>query len=145
LDGGELPQVHGEKPHVLVTVSHEALTRRLGAEPARLNWTGPISVTDARMLACDCSVIPAVLDSWTVAFQSARERRVILPSRLMPALAIRMSRRPKRSTVEETSFCTDSSEVTRRSEPTPSVHTWRAEAPQVVRSKYLDADGDLDV
>jgi hypothetical protein len=63
LDGGTLPRVNGEKPHLLVTVSYESLTQQVRAEPARLAWTGPISPADARLLACDCAVIPAVLDS----------------------------------------------------------------------------------
>jgi hypothetical protein len=63
LDSGTLPQVNGEKPHLLVTVSYESLVGQLGAEPAHLAWTGPISAADARLLACDCAVIPAVLDS----------------------------------------------------------------------------------
>jgi hypothetical protein len=35
LDGGDLPQVNGEKPHLLVTVPYETLIGRLGSEPAR--------------------------------------------------------------------------------------------------------------
>ena len=88
LDSGTLPQVNGEKPHLLVTVSYESLTGQLGAEPAQLAWTGPISAADARLLACDCAVIPAVLDSagdvldigrksrtWPIAIRRAIELR----------------------------------------------------------------------
>jgi hypothetical protein len=88
LDSGTLPQVNGEKPHLLVTVSYESLVGRLAAEPAHLAWTGPISATDARLLACDCAVIPAVLDSagdvldigcksriWPIAIRRAIELR----------------------------------------------------------------------
>ena len=76
LDAGELPQVNGEKPHVLVTVSHETLMRRVGAAPAQLAWTGPITAADARLLACDCDVIPAVLGSAGEVLDIGRKSRV---------------------------------------------------------------------
>lgn len=88
LDSGTLGVVNGEKPHVLVTVSYETLMRQQGAEPAHLAWTGPIAATEARLLACDCAVIPAVLGSagevldigrksrvWPIAIRRAIERR----------------------------------------------------------------------
>ncbi|HEY3262663.1 MAG TPA: DUF222 domain-containing protein, partial [Pseudonocardiaceae bacterium] len=76
LDGGGLPEVNGEKPHLLVTLSYESLLGQLGAEPAHLNWVGPISAADARMLACDCSVIPAVLNSAGEVLDIGRKTRV---------------------------------------------------------------------
>jgi len=76
LDSGTLPQVNGEKPHLLVTVSYENMIQQLGAEPARLNWAGPISGADARMLACDCSVIPAVLNSAGEVLDIGRKSRI---------------------------------------------------------------------
>jgi hypothetical protein len=76
LDGGQLPEVNGEKPHLLVTVSYESLIGQLGAEPAFLNWVGPISGADARMLACDCAIIPAVLNSEGEVLDIGRKTRV---------------------------------------------------------------------
>jgi Domain of unknown function (DUF222) len=76
LDGGELPQVNGEKPHLLVTVPYETLVGRLGSEPARLNWVGPIGGAEARMLACDCAVIPAVLGSAGEVLDIGRKTRI---------------------------------------------------------------------
>jgi len=76
LDGGTLPQLNGEKPHLLVTVSYESLTQQLGAEAAQLGWVGPISGADARMLACDCSVIPAVLNGAGEVLDVGRKTRV---------------------------------------------------------------------
>ena len=88
LDGGGLPQVDGQKPHVLVTVSYEALTRQLDTEPARLNWTGPVSATDARMLACDSAVIPAVLNSAGEVLDIGRRSRV-WPTAIRRAVELR--------------------------------------------------------
>jgi len=76
LDNGVLPQVNGEKPHLLVTVSYESLAGQVGAEPARLDWVGPISATEARILACDCAVIPAVLSSAGEVLDIGRKSRV---------------------------------------------------------------------
>jgi len=76
LDSATLPQVNGEKPHLLVTVSYESLLGQLGAHPAHLTWTGPISGADARMLACDCAVIPAVLNSAGEVLDIGRKTRI---------------------------------------------------------------------
>jgi len=76
LNRGDLPVVNGEKPHLLVTVSYESLVGQLGAQPATLNWVGPISGADARMLACDCAIIPAVLDSAGEVLDIGRKARV---------------------------------------------------------------------
>lgn len=88
MDGGVLPQVNGEKPHLLVTVSYETLVRRLGTEPGRLDWTGPIGATDAWMLACDCSVIPAVLDAAGDLLDIGRKSRV-WPAAIARAIGLR--------------------------------------------------------
>jgi Domain of unknown function (DUF222) len=74
LDGGELPQVNGEKPHLLVTIPYDTLVANLGS--ADLRWTGPISATDARLLACDCAVIPAVLGSTGEVLDIGRKSRI---------------------------------------------------------------------
>jgi hypothetical protein len=76
LEGGQLPEVSGEKPHLLVTLSYESLIGRLRAAPANLDWVGPISAAEARMLACDCAVIPAVLDGAGEVLDIGRKDRV---------------------------------------------------------------------
>jgi len=88
LDGGELPQVNGEKPHLLVTVPYETLAGRLDGEPARLGWTGPVSATDARLLACDCAVIPAVLGAAGEVLDIGRKSR-IWPTAIRRAIELR--------------------------------------------------------
>jgi len=88
LDSGSLPQVNGEKPHLLVTVSYESLVGQLGAQPAHLDWAGPISAADARMLAGDCAVIPAVLDAAGDVLDIGRKSRV-WPTAIARAIGLR--------------------------------------------------------
>jgi hypothetical protein len=59
--GPGAPLVHGEPPHVTVTVSLDTLRREPGAPPGMLGHGAPISATLARRLACDAKIIPIVL------------------------------------------------------------------------------------
>jgi Domain of unknown function (DUF222) len=88
LDAGTLPQVNGEKPHVLVTVPYETLAQQVSDQPASLTWVGPISATDARMLACDCAIIPAVLGSAGEVLDIGRKTRV-WPTAIRRAIELR--------------------------------------------------------
>ncbi|MGY1718152.1 DUF222 domain-containing protein [Blastococcus sp. SYSU DS0552] len=59
LDGGSLPDVRGERPHVRVTIDWFALCAERGAPGVAggsLGWAGPINPETARRLACDASV-----------------------------------------------------------------------------------------
>ena len=59
LDGGSLPDVRGERPHVRVTIDWLALCAERGAAGVAggsLGWAGPINPETARRLACDASV-----------------------------------------------------------------------------------------
>ncbi|RBY92704.1 HNH endonuclease signature motif containing protein [Blastococcus sp. TF02A-30] len=60
LDGGSLPDVRGERPHVRVTIDWLALCAERGApggSGGSLGWAGPINPETARRLACDASVV----------------------------------------------------------------------------------------
>ena len=60
LDGGGLPTVRGERPHVRVTIDLMALCAERGAAGVAggsLGWAGPINPETARRLACDASVV----------------------------------------------------------------------------------------
>ncbi|TFV51816.1 HNH endonuclease signature motif containing protein [Blastococcus sp. TF02A_35] len=60
LDGGSLPAVRGERPHVRVTIDWFALCAERGApgvSGGSLGWAGPINPETARRLACDASVV----------------------------------------------------------------------------------------
>jgi hypothetical protein len=59
LDGGSLPDVRGERPHVRVTIDWFALCAARGApgvSGGSLGWAGPINPETARRLACDARV-----------------------------------------------------------------------------------------
>jgi hypothetical protein len=50
---GDHRDVHGQRPHLTVTVSADALRTHAGAEPAILSGVGPIHPATARRIACD--------------------------------------------------------------------------------------------
>jgi len=56
LDGGSLPTIGAERPHVTVTVDLTTLECRAGARAAELDWSGPVCAETARRLACDAGV-----------------------------------------------------------------------------------------
>ncbi len=59
VDGGRLPDVRGERPHVRVTIDWQSLCAERGAvgmAGGDLCWAGPITPETARRLACDSSV-----------------------------------------------------------------------------------------
>ena len=59
LDGGSLPDVRGERPHVRVTIDWQSLCAArgtVGVAGGDLGWAGPITPETARRLACDASV-----------------------------------------------------------------------------------------
>ncbi|MEX5720379.1 HNH endonuclease signature motif containing protein [Geodermatophilus maliterrae] len=63
LDGGSLPDVRGERPHVRVTIDWRALCAARGApgvSGGSLGWAGPICPETARRLACDAGVVRVV-------------------------------------------------------------------------------------
>ena len=60
LDLGDAPVQGGERPHVTVTIDLQALRSGVGA--GTLEHGGPISAGQARMLACDARIVPAVLN-----------------------------------------------------------------------------------
>ena len=96
LDSGTLPQVNGEKPHVIVTTSYEALVglapdggqENGNSEPPRLDWLGPIAPSEARMFACDCAIVPAVLNSAGEVLDIGRKSR-IWPAAVRRAIELR--------------------------------------------------------
>ncbi len=53
LDGGQLPEVGGQKPHLAVTVDLATLCRQPGSAAAELEWSQPVPAETARRLACD--------------------------------------------------------------------------------------------
>ncbi|WP_370967586.1 DUF222 domain-containing protein [Amycolatopsis sp. cg9] len=86
LDSPELPTQAGERAHVMVAVSLTDLQSGLGT--ATLGDTGLLSAAEARIHACDCKLIPAVLGSTSEPLDLGRARRLISPG-LRRALFLR--------------------------------------------------------
>ena len=85
LDAGNLPEVGGQKPHIAVTASLQALRKELGAGGADLDWSLPVPAETARRLACDASVSRILLGAKSEILDVGQETRVI-PRALMRAL-----------------------------------------------------------
>jgi hypothetical protein len=60
LDGGQLPEVGGQKPHLAVSVDLATLSKQPGSMAAELEWSMPIPAETARRLACDAAITPII-------------------------------------------------------------------------------------
>jgi hypothetical protein len=76
--GGPLPESGGEPTTLVVTIGLQALTSGLG--PALLPTGDLISARQARCLACNARVIPAVLDGAGQPLDLGRARRLFTPA-----------------------------------------------------------------
>src|ERR1700687_3323720 len=81
LDGGQLPQVGGQKPHLMVTVDMATLSRQPGSPAAELEWAEPIPAWTARPIACDCSITPILRGAESHQVDVGRTRRSISPAK----------------------------------------------------------------
>ena len=83
---GLLPEQHGAKPRVTVTVGLDALREGLGA--ATLDTGDDVSVAAVRRMACDADVIPAVLGSRGEVLDVGRTQRLVTAA-IWKALVLR--------------------------------------------------------
>ena len=74
LTAGDLPDNGGERPQVVVTVPYAVLRDGIGA--ATLDDGTVISAAEARRLACDATIIPAVLGGPSQVLDLGRSRRL---------------------------------------------------------------------
>jgi hypothetical protein len=88
LDAGDLPQVAGQRPHLVVTLDLPTLTRAAGAGAADAAWVGPISAEEARQLACDAEVVRVITDAPSQILDVGRATRTIPPA-LRTAITLR--------------------------------------------------------
>jgi hypothetical protein len=94
LRSGTLPSIHGERPHLVVTASMEALQGRPGALPAEIQGVGPVHNQTARRIACDASRRVAVEhggaggDGVDRSYSIGRASRTV-PAAMRTALALR--------------------------------------------------------
>jgi hypothetical protein len=97
---GDHRDVHGQRPHLTVTVSAATLRSGVHAQPAELGGVGPIHPETARRIACDAvrtvvTVAPAA-DDWITMTGSARAEPLsvgratrTIPAHLRTALHLR--------------------------------------------------------
>ena len=97
---GDHRDVHGQRPHLTVTVSADTLRSGADAQPAELSGVGPIHPETARRIACDAvrtvvTVAPPV-DGWTATVGSTRAEPLsvgratrTIPAHLRTALHLR--------------------------------------------------------
>jgi Domain of unknown function (DUF222)/HNH endonuclease len=88
LDGGNLPEVGGQRPHLAVTVSMATLANQPGSPAADLEWAQPIPAETARRLACDAAITPVFLGSESDQPQAGQTSRSISGSQ-RKALVVR--------------------------------------------------------
>ncbi|OXM64813.1 HNH endonuclease signature motif containing protein [Amycolatopsis vastitatis] len=86
LNTPDLPMQAGDRTHVMVAVSLEDLKTGIGT--ALLGDTGTISAAEARIHACDCMIIPAVLGTHSEPLDVGRLRRLV-PRAIRHALYLR--------------------------------------------------------
>ncbi|GAA1944570.1 hypothetical protein GCM10009754_10350 [Amycolatopsis minnesotensis] len=81
----ESPNRSGGRADLIVTIPLADLKRELGA--ACLDMVTDITASEARILACDCKVIPAILDGAGQPLAMGRARRLVTEAiRLMLAI-----------------------------------------------------------
>jgi len=87
LQGTATASIHGQRPHLILTASLEALQGQPGAAPAELSGVGPVHAETARRIACD-SVRRVV----SIASSSAAPAHAGLDSAVRPLSVGRASR-----------------------------------------------------
>jgi hypothetical protein len=81
MDEGRLPKRNGVKPHINLTTTIEGLKNELGAGPADLELSLPISTRTLERLACDCTMSRVVLADSMVIDVGRATRTVSAPTR----------------------------------------------------------------
>jgi hypothetical protein len=72
-----LPEVRGERPHMFVTTTLEALQRQVGSALGSLEGGYLISKGAIRRIACDANIIPVVLGSAGQPLDIGRSTRIV--------------------------------------------------------------------
>ena len=77
MNSPDLPTQAGERVHLTVTIPEQVLKTAMGR--ACLDLTTEISAWEARIWACDCTVIPATLNADGEVLDLGRAKRLITP------------------------------------------------------------------
>jgi hypothetical protein len=91
LASGALPVAGGLRPQVLVTIDYRDLLARLGgtsAQTGTLPFTGPVTASTVRKIACDADIIPVLLGGEGRILDIGRASRVF-PPHIRKAIAAR--------------------------------------------------------
>jgi hypothetical protein len=81
LDQGTLPRRNGVKPHISLTTTLEGLKNEVGAPPADLEHSLPISTRTLERIACDCTMSRVLLADSMVIDVGRATRVVSAPTR----------------------------------------------------------------
>ena len=80
LDGGELPAVGGQRPHLTLTADVATLARLPGSRAADLDWGQPLPAETLRRIACDCEVTPVLVSESGDPLSVGRTKRLFTPA-----------------------------------------------------------------
>ena len=80
LNGGELPKVGGQRPHLTLTASVATLARMPGSPAADLDWGQPVPGETLRRIACDAEVTPVLVSESGDPLSVGRTRRTFTPA-----------------------------------------------------------------
>ena len=80
LDGGELPQVGGQRPHLTLTADLATLAKLPGSRAADLDWGQPVPAETLRRIACDASLTCVLVSADSEPLSVGRARRTFSAS-----------------------------------------------------------------
>ncbi len=92
LKDGNLPAVHGQRPHLTITTTLQTLCRVEGTPPAELAGAGPIHAETARRIACDSvrtTVVTADAAEGSGSVLSVGRASRAIPAPIRAALVVR--------------------------------------------------------
>ena len=88
LDAGDLPELGGEKPHLLLIANLETLELKPGSRLARLDWGPLVTGPTARRIAEDAAITPVLVNGSGDIVHIGRRTRSVSP-RMRKALNLR--------------------------------------------------------
>lgn len=88
LAAGTLPAVHGQRPHLTITVGAQSLQGATSQAPADLGGVGPIHIETVRRIACDAVRTVATVTDTAAPLSVGRATRTI-PAPMRAALTLR--------------------------------------------------------
>lgn len=88
LQGGELPAVGGQRPHLTITAPAATLQRQPGAPAGEMSWAGPVVAETVRRLACDAALTRVTVNGSGEPLDAGRAVRTIPPA-IRRALVVR--------------------------------------------------------